>query len=636
MYPDMKKYIFIAVISLLSASCSGFFDQVPDDRLTYGDLFESKASTERALATVYAYIPDEFHQRFVADRATGTSGAWTAGCDEAEYFWSFVESHNINNNTVTPQTTMVNSFWEKWYEGISAATRFIHGAPQCTEMESNLLAQWIGEARALRAIYYFYLFRLYGPIPLLPDEVIPLDAPLEKMQLPRNSVDECVDFIVKELQAVLDSDCLPNKSTAADCGRIDNSIVTAFKAEVLMYAASDLFNGSNSYFASLRNGDGKKLFPDYDQETALRKWSDAAAACKEFIDRFVPGSYDLNREYSGASLNPYLSYLNAVRGDDFNNPEMIFYRIKNDCTAMQYDRTPRHTGAPSEEYRASGGLGASLQIVDAYFMANGLPPVLGYEEDGITPVINPESGYTDTGFSNSAYWLDPETRTTLLAPNGVWNAWVGREPRFYADITFSGQRWLNTGEGEFYTDFTYDGNSGMHNGECPPTGFCVRKNAPLDDWHVSNTVCILMRLPQVYLNYAEALNESDPENPDILTYLNLIRERAGIPVYGNGAGEITPPAGQEAMREAIRRERRVELAFENSRYFDVRRWCIAEETENMPLCGMNVNKNGNDFYTRIKREDRTFEKKMYLFPIPQGEIDIDKQLVQNPGWSTVE
>ena len=104
-----------------------------------------------------------------------------------------------------------------------------------------------------------------------------MDAPLEEMQLPRNSVDECVDFIVKELQAVLDSDSLPNKSAAADCGRIDNSIVTAFKAEVLMYAASDLFNGSNSYFASLSNGDGKKLFRAADTSSLLASNSCSAA-----------------------------------------------------------------------------------------------------------------------------------------------------------------------------------------------------------------------------------------------------------------------------------------------------------------------------------------------------------------------
>ena len=177
-------------------SCSDFFDQMPTDRLTYNDLFESKASTEKALATVYVYLPDEFAQRLAADGRHTTPGIWTAGCDEAEYYWDFVPSHLVNNNTITPKSSIVSSYWEKYYAGISAAGRFIQGAPQCKDMEQNLLAQWIEEARALRAMYYFYLLRIYGPIPILSDDPISMDAPLEKVQLPRNSVEECVEYIV--------------------------------------------------------------------------------------------------------------------------------------------------------------------------------------------------------------------------------------------------------------------------------------------------------------------------------------------------------------------------------------------------------------------------------------------------------
>ena len=99
------------------------------------------------------------------------------------------------------------------------------------------------------------------------------------------------------------------------------------------------------------------------------------------------------------------------------------------------------------------------------------------------------------------------------------------------------------------------------------------------------------------------------------------------------AVSVCSGSSQSEMREAIRAERRVELAFESSRYFDVRRWGIAEETENIPLYGMYVNGNGNDFYKRTWFENRIFEKKMYFFPIPQGDLDIDKELVQNPGWN---
>ena len=245
----MRKYIIqfcFTVIMLCQTACSDFFDQMPTDRLTYKDLFESKVSTEKALATVYVYLPDEFRQRFPAN-GEGTSGAWTAGCDEAEYYWDFPESHLINNNTVTPKTSIVAEYWKKYYAGIGAAGRFIQGAPQCKEMESNLLAQWIEEARALRAMYYFYLLRIYGPVPILQEEPINMDAPFKDVQLPRNSVEECVDYIVSEFDKVLNSNYLPDKSSTYNCGRIDNSIVMAFKAETLLFAASDLYNGRNEY-----------------------------------------------------------------------------------------------------------------------------------------------------------------------------------------------------------------------------------------------------------------------------------------------------------------------------------------------------------------------------------------------------
>lgn len=144
-------------------------------------------------------------------------------------------------------------------------------------------------------------------------------------------------------------------------------------------------------------------------------------------------------------------------------------------------------------------------------------------------------------------------------------------------------------------------------------------------------VCILIRLANIYFNYIEALCHVDPTHNDIFKYLNLIRERAGIPLYGEGANALPRPTGADAIMEAIRKEKRVELSFENCRYFDVRRWGLANEYFNKPVHGMSVNNDGDDFYKRAQVIERTFERQ-YFFPIPQGEIDIDKNLVQNTGY----
>ena len=144
---------------------------------------------------------------------------------------------------------------------------------------------------------------------------------------------------------------------------------------------------------------------------------------------------------------------------------------------------------------------------------------------------------------------------------------------------------------------------------------------------------IIFRLAEFYLLYAEALNEVDPGNADVLTYVNLVRERAGLPKL-----EVLNPAiagNKDLQREAIRRESRIELATEGQRYFDVRRWMIAEAPEGRQagdFFGMNMAGNATTFFQRTKFQTRIFERKQYLYPIPFEEMQKTKNLVQNPGW----
>jgi hypothetical protein len=143
---------------------------------------------------------------------------------------------------------------------------------------------------------------------------------------------------------------------------------------------------------------------------------------------------------------------------------------------------------------------------------------------------------------------------------------------------------------------------------------------------------VYLRLAQIYLDYAEALNEYDPGNPDILKYLNLVRSRAGIATYGSDATSIPAPTSQEDVREAIHHERRVELAFEDVRYFDLRRWKEAATTLSQPVYGMNMDGNGTDFYKKTLEKNIRFQQRDYLWAIPSSEIRKDAKLVQNPGW----
>ncbi len=616
------------MISLLYLSCDdGFFEQIPDDTLTIEQTFKYAITTKGYLANVYSYIPDEHHQRWPG---ASNAGAWTAGSSEAEYVWNFVGTQTINNGSWTSKDDMVKAYWTNYYQGINKAGVFMENVDKCAELITPTIIdgvsvledkrpQFKAEAKALRAIYYFYLFKIYGPVVIMEKNLGPNDT-FDEMQKVRNSVDECVDYIVTELMEAAKD--LPVKNHVSEVGRITKPVCHAVISQVRLFAASPLYNGNPDY-AGMRNSDGKQLIP---QTVDRSKWQLAAEAAKNFIDWYVPGTCDLYRSYTDdqkTAIDSYYSYRETVRGDDpLSNKELIFYRMEFDSNGM-YELVPYNNGAASE-YRGSGGKGATQEIVDAYFMANGLP------------IEDPNSGYPQAFATSASDYYDPVTGR-VLAPKGVSTEWVKREPRFYADITFNGQRWLNTSNGIFVTTMNKSGNSGVDVGgnDYSPTGYIIRKAAPLGGWGVGGRALPLIRLAEIYLNYAEALNEWDfnINKTEILKYLNLVRERAGIPQYGSEAGQIPAPTNYADMQKMIRKERTVELAFENHRYFDVRRWKIAPETENGDMHGMNIKENARAFYNKVVFETRVFTApKHYFFPIPQDEINRVKLLVQNTGW----
>ena len=144
-----------------------------------------------------------------------------------------------------------------------------------------------------------------------------------------------------------------------------------------------------------------------------------------------------------------------------------------------------------------------------------------------------------------------------------------------------------------------------------------------------NLVCVLLRLTNIYFDYIEALAYVDPSHADIWKYMNLIRERAGIPGYGTAS--LPKATTTSEIMKLIQKEKRIELSFENCRYFDVRRWGLTNEFFNKPVHGMNVNYDGNEFYKRTEITSRNFDRQ-YFFPIPQSEKSKNPNLEQNPGW----
>ncbi len=604
----MKKHIYIGLALIVGlSSCKKYISQVPDDVITTDKIFQSRDNTRNFLANIYYYIPNEHNQRFTGNE---NSGPWIAASDEGKYTWDFNYANNMNSSTWSNTDGTVEGFWNRYYTAIRNATFFIQNIDSANPVEVNQSTKtsFKAEARALRAIYYFYLMRMYGPVPILNQDILDVNAPIDQLRLARTPFDQGIDFVVSELDEAYKSLDSTNVPYQGQFGRVTRGVCKAYKVEALLLKASPLYNG-NTEFATLQNKDGTPLVS---QTYDVAKWTAAATAAKAFIDEFVPGKYSL---YKVEDADPFkAAYLSCrqVIYTDWNN-EWIFAR-SNSNNYTQYDRIPKHVGSPSNEneaFQGAGSLGATQTMVDAYFTANG------------RDINDPASGYTRSGFSDFKAPFDTKARTT-------YNQWVNREPRFYVGITYNNSLWFNPLSGyELITNFFYNGNSGrsQSTSDVSPTGYCVRKDVAPSG---SGRGALLLRLANIYLDYAEALNESNPGNADILKYLNLIRQRAGVPTYGSV--NLPAPTGQSAMRDAIRKERRVELAFENVRFFDTRRWKIAETTDGGAFYGMDMTKDDNTFYNKVLLETRVFKKRDYLFPIPNNEVLKNEKMVQNPGW----
>ena len=602
----MKNIICILLTCVVisgTVGCKKYLDQVPDDRLTLEETFANQGTTFEFLSNIYRNIPNEYGQRNPG--GSENAGLWTGATDEGEYLWGFVQSNDYNIGSWDANSGFVGDFWRNYYRGIRASGIFLANLREdATDMTPQVAREYRGEARALRAIFYFYLMRLYGPVVILGEDALPADASLDEIRLPRSTFDECTQYVVSQLELAMPD--LADEFDNANKGRITKSMAMAYKAQVLFLNASPLFNG-NTDLAGLKNTDGTNLVT---QSVDVAKWTTAANAYRDFIQQYVPSKYSLYRvNNSNGDYDPYLSTRGAII-EPWNN-EGIIVRPNSSIGARQYELTPYHNGFPSQ-VKGSGGLGATQNIVDAFFMANG------------KSIDDPASGYVNSGFSDYQLPYDDQ-------PRSIYNQWVNREPRFYTNITFHGSTWLNRQYGPIVTEFNYSGNSGRSQGnDYTPTGYVVRKGMTIGPWDINDRPDILYRLGNVFLDYAEALNESDPANPDVLNYLNQIRNRAGIPEYGSA--DIPVPADQAAMREAIRKERRVELAFENVRFFDVRRWKIATQVDNGPVYGLNIGADMPDFLNVVAFETRVFSQRHYLFPIPQNDVQTNNLLVQNPGW----
>lgn len=568
----VKTILYGAALLLLVNACDSILDREVVLSLTEDDVLTLYNNTQSRAVAIYNYLPSGFR---CVDGAMMASAS-----DEAEYTLETSSIQMFNVGSWNAKNNPDGGSWWNNFRGIYLVNHFLANSDNLDlemyrlnpddighEQYQNRLdniKRWKYEVRFLRAYFYFELIKRYGGVPVITRPVEIGDS------FPRNTLDSCVNFIVKECDDIAWG--LPVKYTEQEnLGRATRGAVLALKSRVLLYAASDLFNSPEKWASGYANKDLISVKPIDRKE----RWKRAADAAKNVID-LTDAGYALSNNYQGV----FRSYTDA---------EIILAR--RDGASNDFEKANYPVGYDL----GNSGNTPSLNLLDDYEMLDGT----AFDWNNKNHAANPYRG------------RDPRLAFTILSNMTKFNGrpvecWTdGRDGKGVPRATKTGQYLLKYIDPELNL---LEGRTSVHT------------------W-------VLIRLAEVYLNYIEALNEYQPAHSDIKIYYNKIRQREGIKMP-----ELPDGLDQDAVRQKIRHERRIELAFEDHRLWDARRWMIAADNEkgkgvlNIPLRGLEIlNRGGVPSYTPIEIEKRNFEPKMYLYPIPQGDLDI-AGWSQNPLW----
>ena len=517
------------------------------------------------------------------------------------------------------------------------------------------------QVRFLRAYAYFWLYRNYGPVLLLGDDIMEVNGSPKSYRLYRSTLDETADYICTEMEEAAKD--LPVKNSSDMVAAPTRGAALALVSRIRLWQASPLFNGGDiarKYYSDFtRQSDGVNYISQtYDEE----KWALAAAAAKEVIDmgiyklytveddgvyarKFLPADVQ-NYPDGPGGIDPYRSYIDQFSGEAlaYTNPELIWGASSGSASGYSGNTFPL-------QYGGNGTLCVPQRMVDMHYMIDGRD-------------INNAS--TEYPYENRPYDNNcVVTADKVISPDnyilksGTFKAYDNREPRFYANIAFSHSYWFmsscteNNKKG-ITADYFSGGNSGKsraaYSGVYYVTGYTSRKWVHPRDARTGQGALVvpkvypIVRYAEVLLNYAEALNNLTTshtvngktytrDTEEIAKAFNLVRFRAGLP--GLTDEEL---ASREKMQELIQRERCIEFFHEGMRFYDIRRWGIIEDLEREPLTGCNADATQwAGFYAPTIVQypavrARNFKYKMLFMPLQKDELRKVPTLDQNPGW----
>ncbi|MFD2554152.1 RagB/SusD family nutrient uptake outer membrane protein [Sphingobacterium tabacisoli] len=544
---NLIKILTGSVLLFSLPSCSSFLEVTPADQVSDATLWVNKDNADLFLNNVYSSITSPFGTFDPGENWSDNSINGVNG--QRSHTIYAISAYNAEN---------VEGTEHRWglYAAIRKANLFIERVSEGS-LDENWKKVRLAEARFLRAYFYNILWTSHGSVPIV-TKVLNQNTQGEAIFQANNTAEEVFKFITEECEAAAQD--LPK---SADLGRATQGAALTLKGWAQLFWASPLYNTSND----------------------LKRWEAAAETNKRVIDLKVYSLFaDYNEQFFEANNN---------------NKESIFQRRHLGGTVLGSSREglqgPTFVRSAAKSY---GGVNPTQEMVDAYFMKNGLP------------ITDPNSGY------------DPQ------------KPYANREKRFYQSIVYDGAEWkgdimvMKQGVGSKNATDVSNVN------EATNTGYYLRKGMNpqydvLGPNRLSSASYTIFRYAEVLLSYAEALNEAKGAVPEVYDVIKLLRDRSDLPNF---------PAGlnQSDMRKLIQQERRVELAFEEKRWLDIIRLKQAEIVLNQNSHGILIEDiAGTTVYKVFEAPNgkRVFDKtKNYFLPIPQDALDRNKKLTPTPNY----
>ncbi|MXV13776.1 RagB/SusD family nutrient uptake outer membrane protein [Hufsiella ginkgonis] len=592
----MKKiYIFSWVFILFAAaSCKkgGFLDTKTTATINAATTFADSTNTMDFLAGLYSDIAYNYQIASAhnlmdySKNADEGEGRYPAGGNYDKIFTQGTFASGFFNQQQTE--------WTLFYSVIRNCNIFLANVDK-SPLSAAKKKRVKAEARFIRALHTFYAVRSFGGIPLLGDDVFDTDA--EAVQK-RSTYEECVNYIVSELDAI--SGELPLSYNGLDFGRITKGACLGLKSRMLLFAASPLYNGGGT---APSDAELQKLlcYPAADNN----RWEKARLAAKAVMDM---GIYSLVTDNTtkwggnptGLGYGFYKTFITR------NNSEFILPR-------------PLPTGKQMETYgnpKSRGGANfycyPTQELVDWF------------------PTINGKPIATDIKSASNPLGYDAS------------NPYVNRDPRLSATVVYNGGLlFLNSTKTLSAVD-TYvgaasgDGIVALSSNTATITGYYWRKmcdeNASVQGGNNVDRSLPVIRYAEILLNYAEATNETG-NAVEAMNTLKLLRARAGINAGADGMYGLPASPAKDDARLIIQNERAIELAFEQHRIWDIRRWKLGPQLDGKFVHGMQITRTGTTYtYKKIDVRTRYFKDNYYYFPIPKDDVTINPSLLQNPGY----